>query len=45
MKYGSPERYYAIVHEIAHREGILLDAYAALVKLARRKLGIDPQVV
>lgn len=45
MKYGNPEHYYPIVHEIVHKEGMLLDAYVALVKLARRKLGIDATVV
>jgi len=44
MKYANPDAYYVIVYEIVQREGVFLDAYAALVKLARRKLGIDASV-
>lgn len=45
LKDRDPERYYEIVYEIADKEGALIDAYSALVKLARRKLGIDANVV
>ena len=45
LKDRDPERYYEIVYEIADKEGALVDTYSALVKLARRKLGIEASVV
>jgi hypothetical protein len=45
MKYSNPDRYYPIVHEIARKEGVLIEAYGALVRMARRKLGIEAAVV
>ena len=40
-KERNPEFYYKVVYETARKEGIVNDAYAEMVKLARRKLGID----
>ena len=44
MRHSDPDWYYSVVHEIARKEGGLLDAYSAFVKLARRKLAIDANV-
>lgn len=45
MKYGAPERYYQIVDDISDKEGTVVERYSALVKLGRRKLGIEGSVV
>jgi len=42
MKYTDPERYYEIVYAAAEKEGAFLNSYNELVKLARRKLAINP---
>lgn len=45
MKYANPDAYYKIVHDLSRKEVALLEAYDSLVKLGRRKLGIDAPVV
>lgn len=41
MKHRDPDRYYELVHTLAQEEGDVIGAYSALVRAARRKLGIQ----